>query len=69
MFKPEYRFLLKEAAKCMIVGVMDIENYDTGKLMDGKIKYKVGDSWTDKANDGYKTLYAYYYYYYRDCDK
>jgi len=28
--------------------------------------YKVGDTWSDKATDGYKTLFAYYFYYYRD---
>jgi len=51
----------------MIMDVKNIENYVEGKLMDGKIKYKVGDSWSDGVSDGYKTLFAYYYYYYRDC--
>lgn len=51
----------------MIIDIINIEKYETGKLMDGKIQYKVGDSWTEKASDGYKTLFAYYFYYYRDC--
>lgn len=51
----------------MIVDIIDIENYKLGTLLDGRIQYKVGDSWSDKAVDGYKTLFAYYFYYYRDC--
>jgi hypothetical protein len=30
--------------------------------MGGKIKYQVGDLWTEKVSDGYKTMFAYYYY-------
>jgi hypothetical protein len=58
--------LLEEAVKAMIIDVEDMDKYDIGKLMDGKIKYKDGDSWSDKLSDGYKTLFAYYFYYYRD---
>jgi hypothetical protein len=50
----------------MIIDIKDIEDYKIGQLMDGMIKYKVGDTWSDKATDAYKTLFAYYYYYYRD---
>jgi hypothetical protein len=34
-----------------------------GKLIDGKIWYNIGDTWTDKPSDGYKTLFAYYFYF------
>ena len=50
----------------MVEDIKDIENYELGKLMNGKIKYKVGDSWSETVTDGYKTLFAYYYYYYKD---
>jgi len=66
LFKPDYTFLLEEAVKQMIIDIKGIEEYKTGQLMDGMIKYKVGDTWSDKATDGYKTLFAYYFYYYRD---
>jgi hypothetical protein len=32
-------------------------------IIDGKIKYKVGDSWSAKVRDNYSTMFAYYYYY------
>ena len=31
----------------MIEDIQGIENYNKGKLMDGLIKYYVGDTWTD----------------------
>ena len=37
MYKPEYQFLLKEAVKQMIIDVNEIEKYQVGKLMDGRI--------------------------------
>jgi hypothetical protein len=37
LYKPDYQFLLQEAVKQMIIDVKGIENYQTGKLMDGKI--------------------------------
>ena len=37
LYKPDYQFLLQEAVKQMIIDVKGIENYQMGKLMDGKI--------------------------------
>ena len=45
----------------MLHDVKGIESYEKGKLIGGKIQYKVGDGWSDNATDGYKTLFAYYY--------
>ena len=47
----------------MITDVANIENYKLGQLMDGMIKYQVGDLWTEKVSDGYNTMFAYYYNY------
>ena len=32
-------------------------------IIDGSIKYKVGDSWSANVRDSYRTMFAYYYYY------
>jgi len=32
-------------------------------IIDGFIKYKVGDSWSANVRDSYRTMFAYYYYY------
>ena len=56
----------------MIVDLYRVKNFRLGvqvedmAIMDiikGSIKYKVGDSWSDKVREGYKTMFAYYYYY------
>jgi hypothetical protein len=56
----------------MIVDLNRVKNFRLGvqvedmAIMDiikGSIKYKVGDSWSDKVREGYKTMFAYYYYY------
>ena len=46
----------------MISDVQDIEKYTKGRLMGGKIKYQVGDSWSHKVKDSYKTTFAHYYH-------
>jgi hypothetical protein len=38
-----------------------MDKYTLGEVHNGLIKYKVGDQWTDKVTDGYKTMFAYYY--------
>ena len=47
----------------MIEDIKGIENYTLGQLMKGKIMYQVGDLWTEKVSDGYKTMWAYYYHF------
>ena len=37
LYKPDYQFLLQEAVKQMIIDVKEIEKYQVGKLMDGRI--------------------------------
>jgi hypothetical protein len=71
LFKADYLFLLDEAIKQMIVDVQEVKNFKLGDeqgdkvmdILDGMIKYKVGDAWSAKATDGYVTMFAYYHYY------
>jgi hypothetical protein len=68
LFKGEYLFLLDEAVKQMILDVQKVKKIKLGEECDGKvmdkidgvIKYKVDDSWSSKATDGYVTMFAYY---------
>ena len=55
----------------MIVDLNKVKSFRLGvqfedmAIMDiikGSIKYKVGDSWSDKVRVGYNTMFAYYYY-------
>ena len=40
-----------------------VEGMFTMDIIDGFIKYKVGDSWSAKVRDSYRTMFAYYYYF------
>ena len=50
----------------MLRDVKGVEKSELGKLIGGKIQYKVGDTWSDAVTDGYNTLFAYYYNYHKD---
>ena len=41
----------------------EIEGMHTMDIIDGLVKYKVGDSWSSEVRDSYRTMFAYYYYY------
>ena len=56
----------------MLVDLLDIPKFKLGvevegifimDIIDGSIKYKVGDSWSPKVRDSYRTMFAYYYYF------
>jgi len=64
--------LLKESIRQMLVDLLDVSKFKLGvevegmyilDIIDGCIKYKVGDSWSAKVRDSYRTMFAYYYYY------
>jgi hypothetical protein len=57
----------------MLVDLLDVPRFKLGvevdgmfkiDIIDGSIKYKVGDSWSANVRDSYRTMFAYYYYYY-----
>ena len=63
--------MLEESVKQMLVDLLDVRNFKLGvqvknmfimDIIDGKIKYKVGDTWSSKVRDSYRTMFAYYYY-------
>ena len=56
----------------MIIDLLDVEKFKLGvkvegmhtmDIIDGLVKYKVGDSWSYEVRDSYRTMFAYYYYY------
>ena len=57
----------------MIVDLSYVPKFDLGvkvegldnimDIIDGKIKYKLGDKWTEKVRDSYRTMFAYYKYF------
>ena len=42
---------------------VEVENMFIMDIIDGSIKYKVGDSWSSRVRDSYRTMFAYYYYF------
>jgi hypothetical protein len=72
LFKDKYAFLVREAVKQMIVDLLDVDHFKLGvkaedfhimDIIDGEVRYKLGDSWSAKVRDSYRTMFAYYYYY------
>ena len=56
----------------MLVDLLDASKFQLGVEMEGMptmdiikgcIMYKLGDSWSAKVRDGYRTMFAYYYYF------
>ena len=56
----------------MLVDLLDVPRFKLGEkvegielmdIIDGCIKYKLGDSWTSKVRDSYRTMFAYYHYF------
>ena len=57
----------------MLVDLLDVPKFKLGvkveglplmDIIDGCIKYKVGDSWIPNVRDSNRTMFAYYYYFY-----
>ena len=42
---------------------VEVEGLNIMDIIEGYIKYKVGDSWSAKVRDSYRTMFAYYYYF------
>lgn len=62
IFKPEYQFLVEEAAKKMVVDVVEYESpAHRYVIQDGLIGYENQDQISTNATVGYQTLFAYYY--------
>lgn len=63
--------MLIESVRQMLVDLLDVPKFKLGvevegmfnmDIIDGCIMYKVGDSWSPKVRDSYRTMFAYYYY-------
>ena len=62
IFKPEYQFLVEEAAKKMIIDVVEFEQPSHHYVVhEGLIGYENQDQISTNAAIRYKTLFAYYY--------
>lgn len=61
LLKPDYQFLVEEAAKKLIVDVVEYESPNHHYvILDGLIGYQQQDLISTNSNLGYMTLFAYY---------
>jgi len=62
IFKPEYQFLVEEAAKKMIIDVVEFDSPTHHYVVhEGMIGYENQDQISTNAAIGYQTLFAYYF--------